>query len=190
MLWEGFRRGLQCCFQAVFFFSFKIVNPYSAYQISLKYTNQDFSCCKQLKPNTNYWSVKQKRSCPENKGGDSEARILRIGKIIMENGGGEADQRNIERFCTEYNDFSPGTPSSLEVDMERADCKVLSFFPTLGFCQVDIKENSAGEFQGFSQIICKAIDLSFIEKRQQDRQGENRLAVPINLMEKYGRNNE
>lgn len=54
--------------------------------------------------------------------------------------------RETERFSTEYSDFSPATPSSLEVDMEHADSKVLSFFPTLGFCQVDIKENSAGEF--------------------------------------------
>lgn len=37
-------------------------------------------------------------------------------------------------------DFSPATSSS-----PKADSKIPFFFPALGFCQVDVKENSAEE---------------------------------------------
>lgn len=63
----------------------------------------------------------------------------------------------------------------------------LHFFPTLGFCQVIVKGNSAREFQVFSERICIPIDLSWIEKRQWDGQRENTLVVPVKSMDRCGR---
>lgn len=56
----------------------------------------------------------------------------------------------IEIFSTYFNDFPPAAPSSPEAGMEHADSKIPSLSPTLGFCQVAVKENSAREFQVFS----------------------------------------